>query len=136
MPTGEGLQGTGHYRHAHPQRLAGRDAAGKGKGIQRHVHMLIRRQILRMRSRRQQLQPLRPTSRAINRSRYRRRTAGSPNPRYFKTNREVGTRRRISAQTATTSGVIFARLLKLPKVVYPCFNDGGGPTGGAASGGS
>ena len=32
MPAGKGLAGTGDHRHAHPQRLAGRGAAGKGKG--------------------------------------------------------------------------------------------------------
>ena len=52
------------------------------------------------------------------------------------TRRVAGAARRILAQTATTSGVILAGLLKLPKVANPFVSDGGGPTGGAASGGS
>src|SRR5262249_45965463 len=46
-------------------------------------------------------------------------TLGSPSPWYFSTRRDREDRSRIAAQHAITSGVILARLLKLPNVVKP-----------------
>ena len=64
-----------------------------------------------------------------------RRTSSS-RPRYFRSNLAPGTRRRISAQAATTSALILARLLQLPKVTCPDRSAGSGETAGASSGGS
>ena len=52
VAAGEGLAGAGQHRHAHPERLAGRQAARVGKRVERHVDPVVGGQQLRRRRRR------------------------------------------------------------------------------------
>ena len=113
MAAGERLARAGHDRHAHPEGLAGRHAPGIGEGIEGHVDPIVVRQQVGVR----RLCPAGPPAPA---RRPGPRTGPgngpgwirSPKPRYFRTSREPGTRRRISAQAATTSGRDLGRVVE------------------------
>ena len=104
MPAGKGLAGAGDHRHAHPQGLAGGQAAAVGKGVQAMSIWLYPASSSPGAAQPNSSTRLRSTPSAGERPSIRAPTAPGRQARYLRisTSRAGSTRRRSSAHTATT----------------------------------